>query len=90
MQEQELDDADETLLLLRDELYGGSWDEVEADLRARAGRKPYVFKLSTRIEEDLNRIARLRALEERGVDLRAAFAERAGDSQDPRNEGETP
>ena len=45
------------LVLLRDELYEGSWDELRGDLEARKGRKPYVLKLHTRIEEDLVRIA---------------------------------
>ncbi|MCO5172478.1 MAG: hypothetical protein M9894_39780 [Planctomycetes bacterium] len=59
------------LLLVRDELYGGSWDELEADLHARRERKPAIFKLNTRIDEDLGRISRLRAYErEHGVDLR--------------------
>lgn len=59
------------LLLVRDELYGGSWAELEADLHARRERKPAIFKLNTRIDEDLGRIAKLRAYEqEHGVDLR--------------------
>ena len=52
------------LLLLRNELYGGSWEEMELDLRRRLERKPYVFRLMNRIEEDLARIDRLRAYEE--------------------------
>ncbi len=52
------------LLLLRNELYGGSWEEMEQDLRRRLERKPYVFRLMNRIEEDLARIDRLRAYEE--------------------------
>lgn len=60
-----------TLLLVRDELYGGSWEELEGDLQARRERKPAIFKLNTRIDEDLSRITRLRAFErEHGVDLR--------------------
>lgn len=57
------------LLLLRNELYGGLWEEMESDLRNRLEGKPYVFRLFHRIEDDLVRIARLRAYEERyGVD----------------------
>jgi hypothetical protein len=60
-----------TFLAVRDELYGGSWEEVEHDLRARLQGKPYIFKLATKIEEDLGRIERLRGFERsRGVDLR--------------------
>ncbi|HAK97507.1 MAG TPA: hypothetical protein DCM87_21585 [Planctomycetes bacterium] len=51
-------------MLLRNELYGGSWDEMERDLRRRLERKPFVFRLMHRIEEDLARIARVRAYEE--------------------------
>ncbi|MCW8139250.1 MAG: hypothetical protein KIT58_10145 [Planctomycetota bacterium] len=59
------------LLLVRDELYCGSWAELEADLHARRERKPAIFKLNTRIDEDLGRISTLRAYErEHGVDLR--------------------
>jgi len=59
------------VLVVRDELYGGSWDELIEDLQARKRRKPFVFKLDSRIEEDLSRIAKLRAFEqEHGVDLR--------------------
>ena len=59
----QLGQAERTLLLLRDELYGGSWDELTADLEARKNRKPFVFKLSSRIEDDLERITRLKAFE---------------------------
>ncbi|RMG06434.1 MAG: hypothetical protein D6731_25825 [Planctomycetota bacterium] len=63
------------LVVLRDELYGGSWDELVADLEARKQRKPFVFKLNSRIEEDLARIAKLRAYEEEhGVDLAALLS----------------
>ncbi|GIW72480.1 MAG: hypothetical protein KatS3mg102_2022 [Planctomycetota bacterium] len=66
---------DRTFLLVRDELYGGSWEEVEHDLRARLAGRPYIFKLATRIEEDLERIERLRRYErEHGVDLRQVLA----------------
>lgn len=63
---------DRVLLDVRDELYGGTWDELERDLRARLAGKPYIFKLASRIEDDLKRIERLRGYEvEHGVDLRA-------------------
>ena len=58
------------LLVLKRELYEGRWDEMEADLRARLEGRPYIFKLVDRIADDLERIARLRAFEQRhGVDL---------------------
>lgn len=63
------------LVAIRDELYGGSWDEVLVDLEARRARKPFVVKLATRIEEDKARIEKLRAFErEHGVDLRALLS----------------
>jgi hypothetical protein len=58
------------LLVLKRELYEGSWDDMEADLRARLEGRPYIFKLVNRISEDLERINRLRAFEEANtVDL---------------------
>ena len=59
------------LVLLRDELYGGSWDDMLADLRNRMTGKPYIFKLVNRIQQDIDTIERLRAMEkEKGVNLR--------------------
>lgn len=58
------------LVVLKRELYEGSWDEMVADLRARLEGRPYIFKLAHRIADDLERIARLREFEEScGVDL---------------------
>ncbi|MCE5328622.1 MAG: hypothetical protein LLG01_19640 [Planctomycetaceae bacterium] len=51
------------LLVLKRELYQGSWDEMTADLQARLEGRPYIFKLAHRIGEDLERIARLRQWE---------------------------
>lgn len=58
------------LVRLRDELYAGNWDEMLRDLHARREGRPYVFRLVHRIEDDIQRIGRLRELEERfGVNL---------------------
>ncbi len=58
------------LVVLKKELYEGSWDEMIADLRARLEGRPYIFKLAHRIVDDLDRIERLRDFERRsGVDL---------------------
>ena len=54
-----------TLLVLRDELYEGRWDEMQTDLKERLAGRPYVFKLASRIEDDLARIRRMRDIEER-------------------------
>lgn len=52
------------LVVVARELYGGDWDQVVADLRARLTGRPFVFKLANRIEDDLDRIERLRRFEE--------------------------
>lgn len=54
------------LVVLKAELYEGSWDEMEADLRSRLAGQPYIFKLANRITDDLERIARLREFERAG------------------------
>ena len=65
-----LTDEERMLVVLKHELYEGDWDEMAADLRARLDGKPYIFKLANRIEDDLERIERLRAFErDRNVDL---------------------
>ena len=53
------------LIVLRDELYDGSWAEMRQDLEDRRDGRPYIFKLIDRIEEDLGRISRLSEYEER-------------------------
>ncbi len=59
------------LVTLRDELYDGQWDEMETDLEERLAGRPYVFKLTSRIEDDLARIRRMKAVEdENGVNLK--------------------
>ena len=52
------------LVVLKRELYEGSWDEMAADLKARLDGRPYIFKLAHRITDDLARIERLRAFEQ--------------------------
>ncbi len=51
------------LVVLKRELYEGSWDEMETDLKARLEGRPYIFKLAHRIADDLERIERLREVE---------------------------
>ena len=58
------------LVVLKRELYEGSWDDMAADLTARLEGRPYIFKLAHRIADDLERIKRLRQFEQRcGLDL---------------------
>ncbi len=59
-----LSQEERTLLIVRDELYAGAWDEMVKDLQARLAAKPYVFKLATRIEDDVVRIRKLREFEQ--------------------------
>jgi hypothetical protein len=68
---QSLNPEEEQLIIIRDFLYDGDWEEVLQDLRARQGGKPFIFKLNSRIEEDIRRIERLRSYEEEHrVDLK--------------------
>jgi hypothetical protein len=60
-----LADEERILVILKHELYEGNWDEMVADLRARLAGKPYIFRLANRIEDDLERIERLRDFESR-------------------------
>ena len=60
---QGLTSEERMLVVLKRELYEGSWDEMVADLRARLDGRPYIFKLAHRIADDLERIERLRQFE---------------------------
>jgi len=58
------------LIRIRDELYEGSWDTMRHDLRNRLTGKPYIFKLVSRIEHDLQATDLLAAYEEQeAIDL---------------------
>ncbi len=54
-----------TLVALRDEIYSGSWDLMLGDLRDRLEGKPYIFKLVNRIQDDIQRIEKLRDYEKK-------------------------
>ncbi len=60
----EISQEERILVILREELYEGSWDNMEQDLEDRLEGRPYIFKLHNRIEDDLERIERLREFEE--------------------------
>ena len=51
------------LLQLRKELYGGSWGKMREDLKIRLEKRPHVYTIVERIEEDLPRIDLLEAYE---------------------------
>jgi hypothetical protein len=59
-----LSPEERTLLVIRDELYGGLWEEMLKDLEARLHARPYVFKLATRIEDDIVRIRKMWSFEQ--------------------------
>lgn len=60
----DLSPEDRMLVRLRDQLYGGNWREMILDLQCRLRGEPYIFKLASRIQDDLDRIERLRAVEQ--------------------------
>lgn len=65
-----LDNEHKMLVVLKAQLYGGSWEPMLDDLKNRLEGKPYIFKLSNRIKEDVERIEEMRAFEaENSVDL---------------------
>ena len=58
------------LVVLKAQLYSGSWDTMLDDLNNRLKGKPYIFKLTNRINDDVVRIEELRSFEKvNGVDL---------------------
>ena len=71
-----LTENERTALAIRDELYGGSWTRMREDLEARRTGRPYVFRLASRIDEDLRIIEKLSEYESREkVDLSAYVEE---------------
>ena len=51
------------LIILQRELYENSWEAMLEDLRNRLDGKPYIFKLASRIQDDITRIEKLMAFE---------------------------
>jgi len=65
-----LSDEYKMLVVLKAQLYGGSWEPMLDDLNNRLAGKPYIFKLANRIKDDVERIEEMRSFEvEHGVDL---------------------
>lgn len=61
---------DKMLVFLKTALYDGQWDLMVRDLEDRLHGRPFIFKLAHRIQDDLDRIHRLRAFEvANGIDL---------------------
>ena len=70
-----LSDECRMLVVLKSQLYGGSWDPMLDDLRNRLDGKPYIFKLANRIQDDIERIEQMAEFEaEHDIDL-ADFVE---------------
>lgn len=65
-----LSDEQKMLIALKAHLYGGSWEPMLDDLKNRLAGKPYIFKLANRIQDDIERIKRMKDFEaEHGIDL---------------------
>jgi hypothetical protein len=60
-----LAETERIALIVRDELFSGSWENMRKDLEARAAGRPYVFRLASRIDEDLKAVEKLSAFERR-------------------------
>lgn len=65
-----LSDERRMLVVLKSQLYGGSWEPMLDDLRNRLAGKPYIFKLANRIQDDIARIEEMSEFErEHNIDL---------------------
>ena len=58
------------LVVLKAQLYDGTWEPMLDDLRNRLAGKPYIFKLVNRIQDDIKRIEQMQEFEsEHTIDL---------------------
>lgn len=65
-----LSDEHRMLVILKAQLYDGSWEPMLDDLKNRLAGKPYIFKLVNRINNDIARIEEMKKFEqEHNVDL---------------------
>ena len=65
-----LSDEHRMLVILKAQLYGGTWEPMLNDLKNRLAGKPYIFKLANRINDDIERIEKMRKFEEEhNIDL---------------------
>lgn len=58
-----LTEEERMLVVLHGELYENSWQAMLNDLRNRLEGKPYIFKLASRIQDDIARIEKLQSFE---------------------------
>ena len=65
-----LTDEHRMLVVLKSQLYGGSWEPMLEDLNNRLADKPYIFKLVNRINDDIERIQEMKNFEDKhDIDL---------------------
>jgi hypothetical protein len=65
-----LSDEHRMLIVLKAQLYDGTWEPMLNDLRNRLAGKPYIFKLANRIQDDIERIEQMQKFEdEHKIDL---------------------
>lgn len=65
-----LTDEHRLMVIIRNELYEGSWEEMEKDLRDRLNGRPVIEKLVEKIKRDLAYIEDLRLMgKEAGINL---------------------
>ena len=65
-----LSDEQRMLIALKAQLYNGTWEPMLDDLRNRLAGKPYIFKLASRIQDDIGRIEQMSEFEaEHNIDL---------------------
>ncbi len=68
------------LIRIRDELYESSWDKMRRDLENRIQGRPYIFKLVSRTEHDIQTIEILEKYENKNnVNLGSFKTECNGD-----------
>lgn len=59
-----LSDEHRMLVILKTQLYDGTWEPMLDDLRNRLDGKPYIFKLANRIKDDIKRIEEMQKFED--------------------------
>jgi hypothetical protein len=59
-----LSEQEKVLVICNYELYDGRWDLITHDLLERLEGRPYIFKLGERIRDDIERVVKLRRIEE--------------------------
>ncbi len=65
-----MSDEHRMLVVLKAQLYGGTWEPMLDDLKNRLAGKPYIFKLVNRIKDDIERIQQMQDFEEKyNIDL---------------------